>query len=121
MTAAREVPCDGCTACCRGRELIPIVEEDGDHRKWRTFETRDPLTGTTINALQFRPDGACTYFDDFKGCTIYERRPTICRSFDCRRMVRMLGLLEAAKLAAHGDEVIRAGFARLHTLKDDAA
>jgi hypothetical protein len=106
------VPCNGCTACCRN-ELVTIEPEDGDPGQWLTQPATDPLSGEQVLRLAAKADGACHYLGP-KGCTIYDRRPVMCRAFDCRGMVRMLGALEAVKLAAAGDPVIKAGLSRTY-------
>ena len=64
------VPCDGCTACCRSKMRVP----DGNG-----------------GFLAKRDDGSCVHLIDGQ-CSIYERRPPACRAFDCRimRAVRVL-------------------------------
>jgi Fe-S-cluster containining protein len=42
--------------------------------------------------LQRRADGACAHLGE-QGCTVYEHRPSACRSFDCRAFSAM-GLVE---------------------------
>jgi Fe-S-cluster containining protein len=42
--------------------------------------------------LQRRSDGACVHLGE-RGCTVYERRPAVCRTFDCRVFAAM-GLVE---------------------------
>jgi Fe-S-cluster containining protein len=32
-----------------------------------------------------RPDGACVHLGDDMRCTIHDRRPAVCRAFDCRK------------------------------------
>ena len=32
-----------------------------------------------------RPDGACVHLGDDLRCTIHDRRPAVCRAFDCRK------------------------------------
>lgn len=105
-----DVPCNGCTACCQ-REMVTLEPEDGNHRRYRTVVARHPLTGESVRRLEMKPDGSCTYLGD-KVCTIYDRRPVMCRVFDCRGMVKMLGVLEALKMAVN-DPVIRAGISRI--------
>lgn len=104
-----DVPCNGCTACCHN-ELVPIVEEDGDPKQWITEETDQGWF------LMVGPDRRCVYLGK-AGCTIYERRPTVCRVFDCRGVVKMLGRLEAMKQAAAGDPVIKAGIERIPAIE----
>ncbi len=77
------VPCGACTLCCRfgvtpvGVEEMAlehydatVVDVPGQGRMWSL--KRDPETG------------ACVYLKD-GGCSIWERAPATCRSFDCRR------------------------------------
>lgn len=45
----------------------------------------NPLTGRAGLVLKQRPDGACTHLGE-AGCTVYDRRPAMCRTFDCRRL-----------------------------------
>jgi Fe-S-cluster containining protein len=33
--------------------------------------------------LKTRPDGGCAYLDDSTGCTIWAKRPAMCRTFHC--------------------------------------
>lgn len=90
MSGDREVPCAGCIACCRGGELIVLHPEDGDdRRRYLTRRARNPLTGQMVDVLRQTAAGDCVYLGE-SGCKIYDRRPAICRSFDCRRMLDML-------------------------------
>ena len=43
-----------------------------------------PDTGETIYLLATKENGECIYLGP-SGCTIYERRPLLCRTFDCRK------------------------------------
>ena len=72
-----EVPCCGCTECCRGpdRTLI-LTPEDIWSGKYRT---NGP-------ALANKWNGDCVYLTD-QGCGIYKDRPQACREFDCRTLV----------------------------------
>jgi len=38
--------------------------------------------------LQRRSDGACVHLGE-RGCTVYEQRPAVCRTFDCRIFAAM--------------------------------
>lgn len=88
--ANREVPCGSCTECCRNGELIVLHPEDGDNvAEFDTVQRAHPLTGKTIDVIRQRSDGTC-YYLGAAGCTIYDRRPVICRAFDCRRMLAMI-------------------------------
>lgn len=78
------VPCVGCTACCRG-DLVFIHPEFGDRaEEYETFAITHPLTKQPGHALK-HVGGNCVYLGE-KGCTIHARRPAMCREFDCRRL-----------------------------------
>lgn len=80
----RDVPCNGCTACCRA-ELIMLHPEDGDDvASYETVAVINPVTGQPGHAVQRAADGTCIYLGP-SGCTIHDRAPVICREFDCRR------------------------------------
>ena len=107
--------CAGCTACCRG-QLVVLVEEDGDQAQYETV----PLEGAgdpTLRQLKNKVDGSCTYLTD-QGCSIYDRRPAMCRSFDCRLLVRsaLAGQLPIIGLGSVPADLMRAGLQRLPTL-----
>lgn len=113
MTADASVPCNGCTACCRD-QIVVLIEDDGDPAQWRTV----PLEGAkdeSVRQLEMKPDGACTYLGEH-GCTIYDRRPAMCRTFDCRLLIRGEIKLPISEL---GHPLMLAGIARLNTLPVD--
>jgi Putative zinc- or iron-chelating domain len=68
------VPCDGCTACCRCYD-VPVAP--GEAAGLDTVERGGELF------LRRQPDGSCVHLGD-GGCSVYGRRPLICRIFDCR-------------------------------------
>ena len=77
MSAVVDVPCNGCTLCCRG-DLIRIHPECGDDaRKWETYAT--PVG----EALKHKPNGDCWYLGP-AGCLTWSDRPTVCGELDCR-------------------------------------
>jgi Fe-S-cluster containining protein len=76
-------------------------------------ESRIPLLAMT-------PDGACVYLGD-SGCTIYARRPALCRIFDCRKHYLMLPRQDRdnlVRLNLSSRAVFNAGRARLKTLSE---
>jgi hypothetical protein len=100
--AATEVPCNGCTLCCQ-REILPLHPEHGD--KVSDYQVQR-MAGRWV--LAHKPNGDCIYLDRDKGCTIHNRRPAICREFDCRAMVRAIaarpyGLMARAQRMAGTD------------------
>lgn len=71
------VPCNGCTACCRG--------PGRKHLRVKRVEERNFAT-VAINGyrhLRQSIDGTCEHVTE-RGCAIYDRRPAACREFDCR-------------------------------------
>lgn len=90
MSVSRSVPCGACTLCCRG-ELIILHPEDGDQvATYHTAVMRNLRgDGRDVHVLQRGTDGdSCIYLGP-QGCTIYDRRPAICRSFDCRKLFQV--------------------------------
>lgn len=74
-TGNAEVPCGGCTACCRrGYEMILTEKESSI----LPFE----LSSTGQKILQ-RNEGVCALFVDGK-CSVYNTRPASCKKYDCR-------------------------------------
>lgn len=93
-----DVPCNGCNICCR-RDLLVLHPEMGDDpAQYRTTRISHPFTGEPVHALQHQPNGDCIYLDRRTGCTIHDRAPAICRTFDCREL--LLNLSAVAPRAA---------------------
>lgn len=113
-----EVPCNGCTECCRSGQGLFLHPELGDDVA--AYETRMAVdtAGNRIFLLATTPKGACVYLGP-TGCTIYERRPLLCRTFDCRQHYLMLPRQDRDNLVRLGlssRAVFNAGRARLKTL-----
>lgn len=85
---AGPVPCGACSACCY-YEGIP-VDKKRDRQRLPHLRTEQNAAGELV--LRQRADGACVHLGE-RGCTVYEHRPTICRSFDCRAFAAM-GIVE---------------------------
>jgi Fe-S-cluster containining protein len=74
------------------------------------------LAGQKMTVLELTDDGACVYLGP-DGCTIHDRAPIICRTFDCRRFVQMNFRNRAdRRAAASQSDVVRAGMERMKTL-----
>ena len=50
------------------------------------------FAGVSRRLGQRRANGACVHLGEW-GCTVYEQRPAVCRSFDCRAFAAM-GIVE---------------------------
>lgn len=85
------VTCDTCKACCCKLEVMLMGEDDPPEE----FTTQDPWGGWIMLRLD---DGWCAALDRRTMlCTIYARRPGICRDFeagdyDCLQQRRQLDL-----------------------------
>lgn len=78
------VPCNGCTLCCRGDAIMLFPDDGDDVASYETEVWTLPGTSERGHILKHGLDGNCIYLGK-GGCTIYERRPLVCRAFDCRR------------------------------------
>ena len=85
---AGPVPCCACMACCHYPGIV--VDEKRDRKHLARLLTERSPDGELV--LQRRPDGACVHLGE-RGCTVYEQRPAVCRTFDCRVFAAM-GLVE---------------------------
>lgn len=82
-----DVPCNGCTLCCRNDVIVLHPEHGDDPTLYRTEPAVHPFTGEPVLVLQRKADGTCIYLGS-TGCTIHAWAPVICREFDCRNMYR---------------------------------
>jgi len=111
------VPCNGCTACCRGNQAVCLREGDdpeayGQNLNWENCH------GTMQLTLKRQKSGDCNFLV-LGACSIYAKRPTVCRRFDCRRIVAMLTPSErkqAVRNKLFDQEIMDAGVDRLPTL-----
>ncbi|EAB4417365.1 hypothetical protein D7B12_18205 [Salmonella enterica] len=121
MIEAR-VPCNGCTACCKG-DAISIHPELGDvAADYETVPHFIPeLAAKGIVMLAHTPKKECVYLSP-AGCKIHGKAPALCREFDCRKFVKHLGYTRSRKLARQGAidmAVIRAGQSRMASLNPE--
>lgn len=80
--ASSSVPCGSCTLCCRGQ---PVFLRPGEDARGLVVVV-DIIPGTNGRRalrLPLTPEGDCAYLGA-EGCTVYDQRPWVCRSFDCR-------------------------------------
>ena len=81
------VACGACRECCRG-EAIMLLPGD-DPSIYLTEEIVSPIDGTMQKFLIQKPNGDCIYLGE-TGCTIYDKAPQICRSFDCAALFKKI-------------------------------
>ncbi|HEY0125004.1 MAG TPA: YkgJ family cysteine cluster protein [Rhizobium sp.] len=124
MADTVNVPCNGCTICCRN-ELLILHPEMGDVVTSYDYQrVINPITGKPAFALQNKPNGDCIYLG-MHGCTIHDRAPAICREFYCRRFFLKAGnRTERKRLVKIGfisKELLEAGRSRLDSLEGSNA
>jgi hypothetical protein len=80
-----EVPCGGCTACCRSSQFIPVGPEETDALAHIPAELLFPAPRRPPGHMLLGYDerGHCPMLVDDR-CTVYEHRPRACRTYDCR-------------------------------------
>lgn len=84
------VPCNGCTLCCKGPGRVVLHPGlDDDITRYGTDIELIPDVGY---ALVKNKDNSCVYLvDDGDGkghCGVWPNAPGVCRSFDCRDFAR---------------------------------
>lgn len=99
----REVPCNGCTRCCRGDHIRLLPEDDAS--QYITVPHKH-LAGERMIAHNSK--GECVYLTD-TGCSIHDRAPRMCREMDCRLIAVGITYTEARKLRALPMAVWRKG------------
>jgi uncharacterized protein len=80
-----DVPCSGCTACCRSSQFIHIDPDESDTLARIPPELLSPAPRSSAGQLVLGYDehGRCPMLVDDR-CSIYEHRPRTCRAYDCR-------------------------------------
>ena len=80
-----DVPCAGCTACCRSSQFIHIEPDETDTLDRIPSELLFPAPKLPAGhvLLGYDDNGCCPMLVD-GGCSIYEHRPRTCRTYDCR-------------------------------------
>lgn len=94
---AKPLNCKGCAACCRN-DIVPLTQYD-DPTQYKT----NLIDGTRVLK---RKNGDCIYLGR-KGCRIYDRRPWMCRNFDCRRYLVITDKEREERLAADSQKWTR--------------
>ena len=113
-----EVQCGACTECCKSSQGLFLHPEQGDAVESYRHTSAFNQEGNPVYLLETTPVGACVYLGE-TGCTIYERRPLLCRTFDCRKHYLILPRQDRDNLVRLGlssRAVFNAGRSRLKTL-----
>jgi len=80
MTNLPEIDCKALLPICKGRCCMltfPLSFQDLDEGVVR-WEYKRPYL------IRHRADGFCVHSTEHKTCGVYEQRPAVCRSYDCR-------------------------------------
>ncbi len=81
---AVDVPCAGCTACCRSGKLIPVEADELDTLALLPADALVPMPGQpAARVLAHDESGRCRQLTP-SGCAVYAHRPRACRAYDCR-------------------------------------
>ena len=80
-----DVPCGGCTACCRSSQFVPIGPDETETLAHIPADLLFPAPRLPRGhvLLGYDERGHCPMLID-GGCSIYEHRPRTCRTYDCR-------------------------------------
>jgi Fe-S-cluster containining protein len=80
-----DVPCNGCTACCKSSHFVHIDPDELDTLAHLPAALLFPAPGLPEGhvVLGYDENGHCPMLVDDK-CSIYEHRPRTCRTYDCR-------------------------------------
>jgi Fe-S-cluster containining protein len=80
-----DVPCNGCTACCRSSQFVHIEPDEAETLARIPSELLfpAPLRPAGHVVLGYDEQGRCPMLVDDR-CSIYEDRPRTCRTYDCR-------------------------------------
>jgi hypothetical protein len=80
-----DVPCNGCTACCRSSQFVHIAPDETETLAHIPTELLFPAPGRPRGhvVLGYDERGHCPMLIDDQ-CSIYEHRPNACRTYDCR-------------------------------------
>lgn len=80
--------CTRCGACCRGRGRVEVSDADieslASHLGLAPDEFRRTYTRPGYKGridLRDQPNEDCIFFDEKQGCSVYEKRPTQCRTY----------------------------------------
>jgi Fe-S-cluster containining protein len=118
------VPCGSCHACCHSP--VEIQPHRGDDPALYELAVNMDVSAPnrhTMITLNRKPDGSCYALKNGR-CSIWDKRPVICRAFDCRKLFAMHTKEERrtlVELKYFKQAIFDAGRKRLSTLLDAEA
>ena len=79
-----DVPCNGCTACCRSSQFVHIARTEADALAHIPTQLLFPAPQQPDELVMgYDERGHCPMLVDDQ-CSIYDHRPQACRTYDCR-------------------------------------
>lgn len=93
-----DVPCGGCTACCK-QDIVRLGPGDNLMAYRWHMEFGFPV-------LDRAPNGDCVYLDA-NGCTIHGAAPEICKRMDCRVLYQLTPPERRAQREMENPQMIR--------------
>ena len=108
-----QVACGSCSACCK-HQIVVLVDEDLPNLDAYQYEKIETHHGT-VHTLKIKPNGDCAHLGP-SGCEIYEKRPYICRIYDCRKQFKIMSRGERRQIKTQ--DIWKAARERIHTLDD---
>jgi Fe-S-cluster containining protein len=80
-----DVPCAGCTACCRSSQFVHIEPDEAEALARIPSQLVFPAPRRPAGhvLMGYDEEGRCPMLVD-DACSIYEHRPRTCRAYDCR-------------------------------------
>lgn len=124
VTKQDPVPCKGCTACCRGHTSVALRQDLGDDPfnygldKLAYEYLHGPLQPPSV-VLKRQTNGDCIFLV-MGACTVYEKRPAVCRFFDCRRIHLQMSAEDRKQMVEHkvfSQEIMTAADQRVDTVR----
>ncbi len=102
-----DVPCGGCTACCRSFQFVHVGRDEAEALAHIPKELLFPAPHMPDHLVMgYDERGHCPMLSD-GGCTIYAHRPRACRMYDCRVVAATGVTLEDDDKAAIAERVAR--------------
>ena len=89
-TPPASVPCNGCFLCCQTESKVVVLPEEDASQYEVNYEGSVPF-------LKKQANGDCYYLDREVGCTIQDRKPRMCKVYDCAGVLKAYGWHEAKK------------------------
>lgn len=113
QTPIGKPPCNGCRKCCKDY-FVELVKGKDDPKQYLTQKVK----GYGSLVLQRKKNGECIYLGK-TGCTIYDRAPTVCKSFDCRAWAFYATAKERDEMREDNAPVFHRGIDLLPTMIPD--